>query len=139
MSGSQRVTNLLGYAGLIPFVIPALLVASDSGYAEFSRGFAGAYAFGIISFLTGSWWGLSLDRDSRMPLVLSNLYFLVALFIFVFATQWWALAAAVLLMSIFFAEQNSSLFSGFSAHYRKMRMLLTMVASASMLTLHLAS
>lgn len=139
MTGSQRVTSLLGYAGLIPFVVPALLVAFDTEYAVFWGGFAGVYAFGIISFLTGSWWGLSLNRDARMPLLLSNLYFLVALLTFVFALQWWALAAAILLMSIFFAEQNSSLFADFSPSYRKMRMVLTMVASASMLTLHLAS
>lgn len=138
MTGAQRITSLLGYAGLIPFVIPALLVASGSEYSELSLAIAGAYAFGIISFLCGSWWGMALNNGSARALLYSNLYFLTALSIFLFASEWWPLAAAILLMSILFAEQNSALFPEFPDPYRKMRVLLTLVASASMLTLHLA-
>ena len=130
---------LLGYAGLIPFVIPALVVVIDTEYSNLASRIAEAYAFGIISFLTGSWWGVALTRNSGKALLLSNLYFLVGLLIFVFALQWWALAAAILLMSIYFAEQTSPVFSDLESRYRKMRGILTMVASASMLTLHLAA
>ena len=138
MTGAQRITGLLGYAGLIPFVIPALLVVSASEYAELSLTVAGAYAFGIISFICGSWWGMALHNGSTKALLFSNLYFLTALLIFLFASRWWPLAAAILLMSILFAEQNTTLFPGFPDSYRKMRVSLTLVASASMLTLHLA-
>lgn len=138
MTGAQRITSLLGFAGLIPFVIPALLVVSATEYAELSMTIAGAYAFGIISFLCGSWWGMALNNDSAKVLLFSNLYFLTALLIFLLASRWWPLAAAILLMSILFAEQNSTLFPRFPASYRKMRVLLTLVACASMLTLHLA-
>ena len=130
---------LLGYAGLIPFVIPALVVVIDSEHSTLALRIAEAYAFGIISFLTGSWWGMALSRGAGKALLLSNLYFLVGLLIFVFALQWWALAAAILLMSIYFAEQTSPVFSDLESRYRKMRGILTMVASASMLTLHLAA
>ena len=130
---------LLGYAGLIPFVIPALVVVIDTEYSNLASRIAEAYAFGIISFLTGSWWGMALSRGAGKALLLSNLYFLVGLLIFVFALQWWALAAAILLMSIYFAEQTSPVFSDLESRYRKMRGILTMVASASMLTLHLAA
>lgn len=138
MRYAQRITSLLGYAGLIPFVIPALLVLSGSEYSELSLTIAGAYAFGIISFLCGSWWGMAFDNGSAKALLLSNLYFLTALSLFLFASRWWPLAAAILLMSILLAEQNSTLFPRFPDSYRKMRALLTLVASASMLTLHLA-
>lgn len=139
MAGSQhRITRILGYAGLIPFVVPALLVALESEYSELMISAAGAYAFGIICFVTGSWWGIALQPGSRSALLLSNLYFLVAFFIFLFALQWWALAAAILLMSIFFAEQNTSLFPAFPEHYRKLRTVLTLVACSSMLVIHLA-
>ena len=130
---------LLGYAGLIPFVVPALAVVIDSQYSNLALRIVEAYAFGIISFLTGSWWGMALTQDSGKALLLSNLYFLVGLLIFVFALQWWALAAAILLMSIYFAEQTSPFFTDLEGRYRRMRGILTMVASASMLTLHLAA
>lgn len=139
MVSSQRIMLILGYAGLIPFVIPALVVVIDSEYSTLALRIAEAYAFGIISFLTGSWWGMALTRDAGKALLLSNLYFLVGLLIFVFALQWWALAAAILLMSIYFAEQTSPVFTDLESRYRRMRGILTMVASASMLTLHLAA
>jgi hypothetical protein len=52
---SQRIAGALGYAGLIPFVIPAVLVIAGSDHADLSTSIAEIYAFGIICFLTGSW------------------------------------------------------------------------------------
>jgi len=138
MASSRQVANLLGIAGLIPFVAPAALVAIGSENAELYRRIGEVYAFGIICFLTGSWWGMSLKRENGRALLLSNLYFLAAFFVFLFAAQWWSLAAAVLLMSLFFAENSGSLFPDLDAHYRKLRAILTMVAGVSMLTLYLA-
>ena len=138
MFSSQRVINTLGYAGLIPFVVPALLIIFGSEHSQFLTSLAGSYAFGIICFLTGSWWGMGLLPGSRPALLLSNLYFLIAFFIFLFEVDVWALAAAVLLIGIFLAEQRSSLFPEFPASYRAMRTMLTLIASASMLTIHLA-
>lgn len=138
MFNSQRVINTLGYAGLIPFVIPALLIIFGSESSQFLTSLAGSYAFGIICFLTGSWWGMGLLPGSRPALLLSNFYFLIAFFIFLFAVEVWALAAAVLLIGIFLAEQRSSLFPEFPASYRVMRTMLTLIASVSMLTIHWA-
>jgi len=138
MFSSQRVINTLGYAGLIPFVVPALLIILDSEHSSFLITFTGSYAFGIICFLTGSWWGMGLLPGSRLALLLSNLYFLIAFFIFLFAAEVWALAAAVLLVGIFLAEQRSSLFPEFPTSYRLMRAVLSLIASASMMLIHLA-
>lgn len=132
------VTRLLGYLGLIPFVVPAILVAIDSPYSSLSQLIAYAYAFGIISFLTGSWWGQGLSNSKPVLLVLSNLFFLTAFFVFFMAEQWWALTATILLISIFFAEKTSSLFADLPQHYRSMRAILTLFASLSMLVIHLA-
>lgn len=138
MTPTQRVTNGLGYAGLVPFIVPAALIVAGSEHGAFLVSFSGAYAFGIICFLTGSWWGMALAPGSRSALLLSNLYFLIAFFIFLFANQVWPIAAAVLLMGIYLAEQHSSLFSEFPETYRKMRTVLTLIASVSMLAIHIA-
>jgi len=138
MTSAQRVTNSLGYAGLIPFIVPTALIVAGSEHGALLVSFSGAYAFGIICFLTGSWWGMALSPGSRSALILSNLYFLIAFLIFLFANQVWPIAAAVLLMGIYLAEQHSSLFSEFPENYRKMRTVLTLIASVSMLAIHIA-
>lgn len=124
----------LGYAGLIPFVIPALMILFGHEHAELLTELIGAYAFGIICFLAGSWWGMGLRPGLQGTLVLSNFYFLIAFSVYLFAAQVWLLAAAVLLIIIFLSESMSSLFPGFPSGYRMMRGVLTLVASASLLT-----
>ena len=59
MTASKPVTRILGYAGLIPFVLGALFAFGASPYALLAREIAETYAFGIVCFLCGSWWGLS--------------------------------------------------------------------------------
>ncbi len=137
MSDSRTVTRLLGYAGLIPFVLPALLVALDAPYAELARDAAGIYAFGIVSFLCGSWWGLALRDGSQRAFWLSNLVFLIAFFIFFLVSFWWPLAAAVLLLGLLFAEHGNDMFAPFPQHYRSLRIQLSGVAAASMMLLQL--
>ncbi len=135
MEVSRPVIRLLGYAGLIPFVLPVLLVLADWQHAALARSAAEIYAFGIVSFLCGSWWGLSLRDDSPKAFWLSNLFFLLAFFIYLFASAWWPLAAAIILMSLLFAEQGQDLFRPFPPHYRMLRVQLSTVAAASMLLL----
>ncbi len=138
-ASSTRVTGLLGYAGLIPFVVPALLVLGGFGRAELWQSIAGAYAFGIIAFLTGSWWGLALVPATRSVLLLSNAYFLLALACYLSATHYWPLAAALLLLAIYITEQHTTLLPGFAQDYRKLRGILTLVAGGSMLALYVGS
>ncbi len=63
---------------------------------------------------------------------MSNLYFLAAAGIFVFLPTWWPLVAAVLLVALYFAEQDSGLLPPPSTAYRRLRLHLTVVASLSM-------
>jgi hypothetical protein len=127
----------LGYLGLIPFIIPAALVATNSVYSDFAIQIVETYAFGIICFLTGSWWGMSSAIDNRALIFLSNLYFVTAFLLLFLAPLWWSFAASVLLISIFALEQKKSLFPPLPQFYCQMRAILTIFSSCSMLVVHI--
>ncbi len=139
MTGPRPVYALLGFAGLIPFVLPAAMAVAGAGDTALAQRIGEVYALAIIAFLTGSWWGLGLPRQHGTLLLLSNLYFLLALAIFLFAREWWSLAAAALLAALFLTESASRWFAGLEPGYRRMRAVLTAVAGASMLTLYFAA
>ena len=139
MADPIRIRGALGYAGLLPFVIPALLVAAGSGHAETAAAIAGVYAFGIVSFLCGSWWGFALTPTSGALQLLSNVLFLFALGAFLLAPGWWPLIAALLLAVIYLVERGSTAMPSFSDDYRVLRRNLSLVASLSMLTVQVAA
>jgi hypothetical protein len=134
---SSSVTQLLGYAGLVPFVAPAVLVLTGSAHADLASTIASGYALAILCFLCGSWWGMAQATANRATLLLSNAYLLLALAFYLFAAEWWALAAALLLAGAWLCEQNAILFPTYPGSYRRMRAILTLCASASMVVLHL--
>ncbi|MFT4606462.1 MAG: hypothetical protein ACI9YO_002369 [Gammaproteobacteria bacterium] len=134
---ARSIIRILGYLGLIPFIIPAVLVATDSSYSDFATQVAETYAFGIICFLTGSWWGMSSSSDNRALIFLSNFYFVTAFLLLFLAPLWWSFAASVLLISIFALEQVKPLFPPLPQFYRQMRSILTILSSASMLFIHI--
>ncbi len=134
---TRFITRTLGYLGLIPFIIPAILVATNSGYSDFAIKIVEIYAFGIICFLTGSWWGMASLNDNRALIFLSNLYFVTAFLLLFLAPLWWSLAASVLLIGIFALEQKQSLFPLLPQFYRQMRTVLTVLSSSSMLVIHI--
>ncbi len=138
MSCVPAVTRALGYAGLIPFVLPALLVLSGSAYGSVATEFAGTYALAIICFLGGSWWGMAQTSGVRSTLLLSNAILLVALLLYLFASEWWSLSAALLLMGAWICEQSSRLFPAYPQDYRRMRIILTLIAAISMGIMQLA-
>jgi hypothetical protein len=131
-ASAQFVTRLLGVAGLVPFVLPALLVASGSELAALSARIAAGYALAIICFLAGSWWGMAQASGNRATLILSNLYLLLALALYLFAIEWWPLAAMLLLLGAWACEQSKLLFPAFPPTYRHLRILLTLGSAASM-------
>jgi len=135
---ARLVVNTLGYAGLIPFIVPAIMVTVDSGYTDIAILIAETYSFAIICFLTGSWWGMACGTGNRVVIVLSNVYFVTAFLLMVITPGWWSLAASVLLIGIFGLEQNRSLFPALEQYYRTMRAILTLFSSGSMMVIHLA-
>ena len=132
MNSTRTVIQTLGYAGLIPFAVPVVLILAGSVHAAAAYQIALVYALAIICFLCGAWWGYSLNSDRRYPIVLSNLYLLLAFFVFAFAPGWWPLAAPLLLVGIFISELNRSMFPGLPAFYRFLRAILTLVSASSL-------
>lgn len=135
ISPAPAVNRVLGYAGLIPFVLPAMLVVSGSEHGPTVTALAGSYALAIICFICGSWWGMAQASAARATLWLSNAYLLVALLLYLFFSEWWSLAAAVLLVGAWVCEQSNVLFPAYPADYRRMRTKLTLIAAGSMGTL----
>lgn len=124
---------ILGYAGLIPFValtgLTIMLPHSDT--ASFALDL---YAFGIIVFLCGAWWPTAdMHNASLWRIVLSNVLFLVAFFALVFMQAVWLLVATALLLVILGIELFTSLLPPVPAQYRRMRIVLTVIASLSLL------
>lgn len=134
----RTIITFLGYAGLIPFVIPAVLVLAGSAHSDIAMTTAETYAFAIICFLTGSWWGVASGSAKRIGIWLSNIVLVIAFLLMLLAPSLWSLAAAVLLAVIFAVERNLSLFPVQPDYYRNMRAVLTVISSGSMLVVYLA-
>lgn len=135
---ASGVTRALGFAGLIPFVLPAAMTLTASAHSGLAGSIAGSYALAIICFLSGSWWGMAQRSAVRTTLLLSNAYLLLALALYLFIPGWWALAAALLLAGAWLCEQSRALFPHYTSEYRRMRAILTLVAAASMAVIHFA-
>lgn len=135
---ARSIIQALGYAGLIPFMIPAVLVITGSDHTDLTIVIAEAYAFGIICFLTGSWWGMASRADRRSVILLSNIYFITAFLLLFLTPEWWSFAASILLIGIFALEQIDSLFPSLPHYYRQMRAILTLISGSSMLIIHFA-
>jgi len=129
--------KILGYAGLIPFFGLAVLsiVLSDNILVIDSLAL---YAFGIFTFLCGAWWPTADMQDAKFwRVVLSNVLFLTAFFAFLLLPNQWLAIGSVLFIIIWAMERFSSLIPKASPAYSKMRMILTLVASISMLITYL--
>jgi hypothetical protein len=131
----RSVINVLGYAGLIPFVITALLVTSNFRTPGLDAILVFAlYSALIASFLGGALWGRALGRPTQsitvMALLLSNAIVLLA-----FAAMFWLalfpLVAVVLLavchLLLIWLERGAfaELFTEAESFYANFRLSLT--------------
>jgi hypothetical protein len=64
---SPRTARVLGYAGLIPFVLAALMIHGPGPGAALAAQVFVAYGATILAFLGGIQWGLALSPDSEHP------------------------------------------------------------------------
>jgi hypothetical protein len=130
--------NILGYAGLIPFISLAVLssVLTDNSLAIASLAL---YAFGIFTFLCGAWWPTADMHDAKFwRIVLSNILFLIAFFTFLLLPDQWLAIGAGLFILVWAIERFSTLIPKTSDTYSQLRMILTIVASLSMITTYLS-
>ncbi|MGK0268458.1 MAG: hypothetical protein ACI8Y3_001075 [Paraglaciecola sp.] len=130
--------KILGYAGLIPFISLAVLssVLTDNSLAIASLAL---YAFGIFTFLCGAWWPTADMHDAKFwRIVLSNILFLIAFFTFLLLPDQWLAIGAGLFILVWAIERFSTLIPKTSDTYSQLRMILTIVASLSMITTYLS-
>lgn len=131
------VVKFLGYAGLIPFISLATLSIVLTENALFID-FLTLYSFGIFTFLCGAWWPTTDIQNAKFwRVVLSNLLFLTAFFVFLLMPNQWLAIGACLYILIWGIEQFSSLIPTLPHTYRRLRTVLTITASISMITSYL--
>jgi hypothetical protein len=129
--------KILGYAGLIPFFGLAIvsLTLNDNILVIDSLSL---YAFGIFTFLCGAWWPTTDMQNAKFwRIVLSNVLFLSAFFVFLLLSNQWLPIGALLFILVWAIERFSSLIPQLSPSYSKMRTVLTFVASLSMIITYL--
>ena len=131
------IVKILGYAGLIPYISLALFSILLSNNTWVIDALA-LYAFGIFTFLCGAWWPTADMQDAKFwRIVLSNVLFLTAFFTFLLLPRQWLAIGAGLFILTWIIEQFSGLIPEVSLAYKKMRTVLSVVASLSMITTYL--
>ncbi|MFT6990032.1 MAG: hypothetical protein ACJASL_002010 [Paraglaciecola sp.] len=129
--------KILGYAGLIPFFGLAILSLTLNDNLLIIDSLS-LYAFGIFTFLCGAWWPTADMQNAKLwRIVLSNVLFLTAFFVFLLLSNQWLAIGALLFIVVWAIERFSSLIPQLSPSYSKMRTVLTFVASLSMITTYL--
>lgn len=132
-----HIVKLLGYAGLIPFITLAVLSILLTDNQLFINALC-LYSFGIFTFLCGAWWPTADMQDAKFwRIVLSNILFLTAFFIFLLLPSQWLALGAFLFILIWAIERFSDLIPKISDAYSKMRTVLSVVAGLSMLTTYI--
>ena len=128
------IVKILGYMGLLPFIGLAVLsiIVNDNSFLVSALCI---YAFGIFTFLCGAWWPTADMQQAKFwRVLLSNVFFLLAFFSYLFVPELWLVIGAGLFIMLWAIERFSSLLPKPSKEYFRMRLNLTMVASLSMLS-----
>ena len=87
VANRKRFIYLLTYSGGIPFIIYAINSIFDypKNYEQIISNSIDIYSLLIISFISGSHWGLSLNNDNKANvLILSNVIVLGIWFAYIF-------------------------------------------------------
>lgn len=140
MTGTRKEIQILGYLGLIPFVVLGVWPWIFAGQSDWVARALALYAFGILCFLLGSWWGIALLRNDANVSILSNLVFLVAAAgAVLLPPPVWFLLAAFLFLLLLVMERRLMIFNRQPVYYAKLRLHLSLAASASLLCNYWAS
>lgn len=131
----RSLVESLGWSGVLPFVLlAAVTVAAAPAWAEPARQVLLFYALAIFCFLCGAWWGIGLMRQRLAPVLLSNVWLLLAVFACVFLPERAALIAlAFCLAGLWVLEGKMAVFGRQPLYYRRMRGWLSAVAAVALL------
>lgn len=131
---------LLGYAGVIPFLLLFLVISLDTAILTVDEGQAGswllAYAAVILSFLGAVHWGVALTASNNVPPVRVRRLFTYSVLPSLFA--WLALLlplklaffTMMLLVVLAYFADKFLLFSLIDSQYQKLRLHLTVAVSS---------
>ncbi len=134
LSEVPGTARLLGWLGLLPFCALPLVIGALPEFRGLSGGLLSDYAFGILCFLLGIWWGIGVMRGEPRPLLMSNLLFLVLLAArTLLQPAPFMLIAATLFIALVVLERSMAVFQRQPRYYAAMRMQLSLVAAVSLL------
>lgn len=126
------LTQALGYSGVLPFIFLAMAIGLQPQQQLWQQLLAG-YSLAILCFLLGAWWAIALLRRFKLPLLLSNLVVIVAVFSFVLVpTGYFYLIAATMFIVLTVFERRHPQFSRQPAYYALMRVRLSVIAATSL-------
>ena len=131
MSKKQKI-QLLGYSGLLPFILLPLLMLLNEGSSKGFFELFFVYSLLIYIFLTGSFWTLTMqsNKEPTYPILLFFLpLFSTAIFSFVFNKEDSLILA--LLSSFFIAYLYELNAFDHETYYQKMRLILSIVVIVS--------
>ncbi len=129
----HRIYQILGHAGLIPFVGLAILAVMDWAPAQ---SLLVSYGALILTFLGGTVWMLAMQKQLHWSIaVVSNLTMLLAWVVLVLFLQVpnIGLLALAILYSAFVTFENQIMRSHYDDDYFRLRLILTIVAVISMM------
>ena len=123
----------LGRAGLLPFVGLLLALYIDAQNQSLWANALATYTLAIICFLVGAWWGTALIQRNPTTLLLSNGIVLVAFFgqVLLSIAGFFLLGAFVFTATLVI-ERRHALNQPQPLYYARLRLQLTLVASASL-------
>ena len=123
----------LGRAGLLPFVGLLLALYIDAQNQSLWANALATYTLAIICFLVGAWWGTALIQRNPTTLLLSNGIALVTFFGQVLlSTAGFFLLGAFVFTATLVIERRRALIQPQPLYYARLRLQLTLVASASL-------
>lgn len=127
----QRIYQVLGHAGLIPFV--GLAIIAVMGW-EPAQSMLVKYAALILSFLGGTVWMLAMQKQLHWSVaIVSNAVTLLAWVVLMLFPSNIALLALAILYSFFITFENQFMKLHYSEAYFRLRLILTIVAVISLM------
>lgn len=132
MNHMKTVTYLFGLLGLLPFIAYPLYLLLLSPVSSLIDEYYATYALAIICFMMGTWWGQGLSENYK-PIIVSVLLFFTALLCYLLFFEYWLMVAGILLLLLFSLERYTTILQGPSVEYQKLRFILTLGTSTSLI------
>ena len=123
---------ILGYAGVIPFVVGAVMIWFDGPIDPyfFLQAFH-IYSFLVLAFLCGIWWGIALakfDPNTRLRLLIgSTIILVVSWLVMVFKENNWLIAFLAVAYTLIYIFEVRCSHLPLESDYLRMRRNLTII------------